>query len=240
MGTAGRGAVAALLVCGLALPAAGAAAPLDPPANIPLPRLPAACGGDPRGASCEQATIGALDAARAKLGLGPYLLPTGFVSLSPARQWLVLSDLDRLSYSLPPISGLSLTLDAVARQGARANEDPDPLALLHDIHTVQPLGYASNWAGGQANALLAYYGWMYDDGYGGPNLDCTSPTASGCWGHREDVLSFRQGQIAMGAAVVRDARSYALTIVDTSAPYFHIAYTWAQAQARGAGRRPHG
>ena len=42
----------------------------------------------------------------------------------------------------------------------------------------------------------------------------------------------------MGGAVVRGTSSYALTIVDTSAPYFHLSYTWKQAKADGAARRP--
>jgi hypothetical protein len=212
--------------------ATAATPPLNPAANIPLPPLPAACRDKPRGASCEAASIRALDSARAKLGLGAYLLPSGFISLPPARQWFVLANLDRISYSLPPIAGLSLTLDAVAKEGARANADPDPGPLLTHAGAF---GYASNWAGGQPNALLAYYGWMYDDGRGGPNIDCMSQSTSGCWGHREDVLSFRHGSIAMGAAAVRDTHSYALTIVDTSGPYFRLAYTWAQARAHGAG-----
>ena len=29
---------------------------------------------------------------------------------------------------------------------------------------------------------------MYDDGYGGTNLDCTSPADNGCWGHRDNIL----------------------------------------------------
>ena len=29
---------------------------------------------------------------------------------------------------------------------------------------------------------------MYDDGYGGTNLDCTSPGAAPCWGHRDNIL----------------------------------------------------
>ena len=29
---------------------------------------------------------------------------------------------------------------------------------------------------------------MYDDGYGGTNLECTSPSDSECWGHRDNIL----------------------------------------------------
>jgi hypothetical protein len=206
-------------------------------ANIPLGRLPAACRSAPRGSVCEQASIVALDRARAKLGLGPYLVPHDFVALPPARQWLILANLDRLDYSLRAIVGLNRTLDAIAKQGARSNADPNPWPFLRSLRTVRALGFGSNWGGGLPNAVIAYYEWMYDDGYGGPNLDCARRSAPGCWGHRRVILSFPQGGvIAMGGAVVRGTSSYALTIVETSAPVFHYEYTWRQAKADGAGR----
>jgi len=42
------------------------------------------------------------------------------------------------------------------------------------------------------------YSWIFDDGWGGggagsvqtPNYDCTGPGASGCWGHRNSLLSY--------------------------------------------------
>jgi len=230
-------AAAALGACVLALAAASAAgAPTDPSSNIALGPLPGACAQAPRGAACENAAIHSLDHARAKLGLGPYLLPAGFVTLVPARQWLILSNLDRIAYKMRPITGLALPLDKVAQQGAIAHADPDPGPLLSRLHNQTQLGYASNWAGGQANALLAYYGWMYDDGYGGPNLDCSTPNAPSCWGHRHDILAFPQGgALAMGAASVKGSASYALTIVDTERPAWPYAYTWAQAKRAGAG-----
>jgi hypothetical protein len=215
------------------------AAPLNPSANIPLAGVPpAACNQAPAGATCEQAVMRGLDAARAKLGLGPYLLPRGFLKMLPARQWLVLSNLDRRSYGLRPILGLAKGLDAVAHRGAAANADPNPDAYLHSVN-APALGFASNWAGGQQNALIAYYGWMYDDGYGGPNLDCRTPSDQGCWGHREDILSFRGVRnVVMGAASARGRRSWALTVVATDASFFHLSYSWAQAVADGAGGTP--
>ncbi len=216
--------------------AATAAAATDPATNIALGPLPRSCEGDPRGAACENASIHALDAARAKLGLGRYLLPADFVALVPARQWLILSNLDRIAYGLRPIAGLASPLNAVAKQGALSRRDPDPGALLRSLHNDPPLGYSSNWAGGQPNALIAYYGWMYDDGPGGPNIDCPTPGAAGCWGHRHDVLAFAHGgALAMGAAAVGRLDSYALTIVDTERPAWHYRYTWAQARRDGAG-----
>jgi len=226
----------ALGACALSLAARAAAAPTDPAANIPLGPLPRSCESAPHGSGCENAAIHALDAARAKLRLGGYLLPSNFVTLVPARQWLILSNLDRGSYGLRPVGGLALALDAVAKQGAQSRSDPDPGPLLRSLQIEGVFGYSSNWAGGQPNALVAYYGWMYDDGPGGPNIDCPSPGAAGCWGHRHDILAFAQGGVlTMGAAAISRANSYALTIVDTSRPAWHYSYTWAQARRDGAG-----
>jgi hypothetical protein len=222
---------------GSAAAPAAAAAP-NPAADIPVGPLPRACVSAPTGAACENVAIVRLDAARAKLGLGPYLLPRGFVTLSPPRQWLILANLDRIAYARRPIRGLTLPLDAVARQGAQAREDPNPWSAVAGLPGQSQIAFASNWAGGQQNAVLAYYSWMYDDGYGSGNLDCSSPTAPGCWGHRQDVLAFAGGPaLSMGAAaIVHGDPSYALTIVATSTAPWPYSYTWATAQADGAGR----
>ena len=38
------------------------------------------------------------------------------------------------------------------------------------------------------NPLEAIHYWMYDDGAGTTNVDCTPTNQSGCWGHRENIL----------------------------------------------------
>ena len=88
----------------------------------------------------------------------------------------------------------------MAASGVTTDADPDPSALLASLPTF---GWSSNWAGGYGNALEAYYAWMYYDGWGGGRprtwAPAKRPTASGCWGHREDVLSFPdQGLLWMG------------------------------------------
>ena len=230
-----------LAVALLAFGAAGAsAAPANPSANIAPGRLPQACTGAPRGATCIAGVVRVLDRARAVLGLGRYLLPRNFAHLSGEQQLLVLSNLDRLAYGLPPINGLSPALNSVAAAGVTADTDPDPSPLLGGFSTF---GWASNWAGAYPNAPEAYYAWMYYDGWAGKrtsNLDCTGPTASGCWAHREDVLSFPElGMLSMGASVSRDAHGqigYAMTMVWTPVTnWTNYTYSWAQAQAAGAG-----
>ncbi len=229
--------VCAAVALAVASAATATAAPPDPSRNLPLGPLPNACAGAPTGSICEAASIARLDAGRARLGLGPYRLPADFITLRPVRQWLILANLDRIAYSLPPIVGVSSALDTVALAGARSREDPNPWPLLASLQGQQRLGFASNWAGGAPNAVVAYFSWMYDDGYGSGNIDCTSPSASGCWGHRHTILAFPGGHtLSLGGGVVRSEASYALTVVETSTRVWPYTYTWAQAKADGAGR----
>jgi hypothetical protein len=181
---------AALIAAALAASAAtaSAAAP-NPSANMPL-ATPASCSA-PTSTACETAVVAGLDSAHTALGLGAYTLPADFDSLPPDEQLFILSDSDRVAYGLPPISGLSATLNSAAQAGVADDNDPDPQADLPS--DLGDYGFSSNWAGGYANDLLAYYGWMYDDGLGGPNIDCQSAGDPGCWGHRQDILAFPDG-----------------------------------------------
>jgi hypothetical protein len=232
---------AILLLAGAATASAAPnpAAP-NPAANIGTGPLPRACIGAPKGPICVDGIVAALDRARARLGFGPYVLPRDFDSLPGVEQLMILSNLDRLAYGLPVINGLSAALNVVAAAGVTNDGDPDPTALLGGLTRY---GWSSNWAGGFANAPEAYYAWMYYDGWSGTqtsNLDCTGPTSSGCWGHRQDVLAFSgQGMLSMGASVSRDAHGqigYAMTLVWTPvSSWTTYSYTWTQAQKDGAG-----
>jgi len=88
---------------------------------------------------------------------------------------------------------------------------------------------------------------MYDDGYDGPetsNIDCTSAAANGCWVHRRTSLPSR----APGLSRWRSGRdgasgnsSYATTLVWTPRiNWTSYSFTWAQAQAEGAGAAHNG
>jgi hypothetical protein len=185
-------------------------------------------------ASCLQVAVDVLDEARSRLGQPAYSLPSDFSRLPPAQQAFVLANLDRLRYGLPPVPGLTDELDRAAAAGAAA--DRDPVAAQSSITVM-----TSNWAGAYRDFPLAYEAWMYDDGPGGVNLDCSALTSAGCWGHRHNVLwSFSgTGAVAMGAAAVTDyrgMRSYAMLIVQGDDGYRpDYVYTWAQAVASGAG-----
>ena len=219
---------AAGMACALA-PAAAQAA--DPGANIPLGSIPAGCSHE-SSAECQQWLLSRLNAARATLGLPAYPLPSDFLSLSADRQIFILTDLDRSAYGYTPISGLNAALDEAAAEGVRNGTDPRPPSAESPWR-----GFGSDWA--STGALLGYYLWMYDDGYPGPNLDCASPGASGCWGHRHVILgeglSLPQPEV-LGVATNQGGggRSGTALIVSShsgAATY----YTWAQAESEGAG-----
>jgi hypothetical protein len=238
--------VAAGSLCLSAAPAGAASVARSLAANIPIGALPQTCDRAPDGDICVNAVVVALDTARADIGLGPYVLPADFNSLHGTEQILVLSNLDRIAYGLPPITGLSTTLASAAQSAMLSDVDPDPTPLLDDLSSGY--GWTSNWAGDWANAPFAYYEWMYDDGYDGPetsNIDCTSAAANGCWVHRRNVLAFSSaGTLSLGAAVGTDASgdtSYATTLVWTPRTnWTSYSFTWAQAQAEGAGAAHNG
>lgn len=151
--------------------------------------------------ACLTGAISDFNRARAREGLGPINLPSNFKYLPAAFQFLVLANIDRADRGLVAFSGLSTTLSSYATQGALNNTDPPFPSWV---------GYgAGNWVG-SVNAFWGEYEWVYDDGYGSSNMDCTSPSSSGCWGHRHNVLVNWPGPIVMGAGT---ARGGAATIV---------------------------
>ena len=219
------GAIACVLALALTSGVAANAAEPNPPRDIPIGKLPAACSSDGRGSVCEHAALHALDHARETLRLGPYRVPSGFTRMPPSHQWLILANLDRDAYRLPRIAGIATALNAIARSGAQARMDPNPWPLLQSLQGQTEIGFGSNWAGGQPDGLVAYFGWMYDDGFGGENVDCPTATAAGCWGHRQNILSFANAPVlTMGAAAIPATASYALTIVVTSTAPWPLAY----------------
>lgn len=233
---AGRILIALLIaVCGPATAPALADGPVgaDPSSNFPVGSLPAACDTAPTGAVCINASVNYLDQARASLGQPAYTLPADFAALSPEEQALILTNSDRVLYNLPPMAGLTAQLDQDAAATLATDEDPQP-------STSQWQGYTSNSSWGDDNMVLAYGGWMYDDGPGSNNVDCTASTPSGCWIHRHDILwEFDPGPLAMGVASGRDSGgnpSYTMLLMVGNATYSPTyTYTWAQAVADGAG-----
>jgi hypothetical protein len=141
-------------------------------------------------------------------------LPSNFGSLTPSEQIFVVANLERVDRAIDPIEGVSSNLDSYAQGGA--DTDTDPL--------FPPDGDAggSNWAGTDG-ILSAYALWIYQDGPGGANEDCTTPTDEGCWGHRDNILNSYDSPALMGGAVANSGGSIAQIFMggDTvDAPYF--------------------
>jgi hypothetical protein len=209
----------------------------DPARNYPLGDLPLACTSAPTGEKCVNAGVYYLDRARAKVGLRPYKLPAGFPAMPPARQMFILTNLDRIAYGVPPMTGLTVKLNVDALRGVRQAYDPSP------SDTSNLRAWTANWATGYANAPMAYEAWMWDDGPGSSNTDCTSSNRSACWAHRHGLLwRFGSGRVlAMGAAAgfgPTRLRAYTTLLVGGARPGYtaKYAYTWRKAVAGGAGR----
>ncbi len=219
---------------GTATATADTPAGTNPSSNYPMGQLPLACRSAPTSATCVNAGVYWLDQARASLHQGPYKLPSDFTSLPPDEQAFILVNLDRIQYGLDPITGLTRQFDGFALTGV--HNDADPVSTNPDIY-----GYG-DWAGAYTNMVVAYEEWMYDDGLGSTNLDCTKAHPSGCWGHRHAVLTdfnTETGAYAMGAAAGRDYSGklgYTLILGRGDANYTPTYYyQWAQAMNDGAG-----
>jgi hypothetical protein len=205
----------------------------DPASNYPSGDSPPACD-SPTSVACIDASVQILDQARASLGQRAYALPGNFADLTGPEQGFVLANLDRIQYGLAPMTGLTDALNSDARGGVQSDGDPQPSASNY-------LAWTANWAGGFVNMPLAYEAWMYDDGPGSGNLDCTQGDSSGCWGHRHDVL-YRfdsSGPLAMGVAQGTDPNGqpgYAMLLFEGDDTYHPTyVYTWSEALAAGAG-----
>ncbi|MGH9089683.1 MAG: hypothetical protein ACRDYZ_16500 [Acidimicrobiales bacterium] len=157
--------------------------------------------------ACTQDALRAIDAARAAEGVGPMELPSNWSALTPAEQLFVVTDLERADRGLPPYAGLVATLQGSALQGAQAGADPAPSAPFRYVSV------SSIWAANSVNPLTADYEWMYADGWGGAdgetsNIDCTSPSTAGCWGHRDAILGYGTcGNCVVGAAFAQGTAS---------------------------------
>jgi hypothetical protein len=124
--------------------------------------------------------IAAINACRAQEGVGPLRLPSNWSALTPVQQGFVLINLERVNRGLPAIVGLNASLNGLASSGASSGGDPSfPAGGF--------VGGGGIWAGAPS-VLAADYLWMYIDGPGGDNLDCTSSADKGCWGHRDIML----------------------------------------------------
>ena len=133
------------------------------------------------------------------MGQPSYALPAAFESMSVPSQLLVLVNSDRALYGLTQVTGLNSALNAAAQAAIAKDADPSGLSSVEGVRFT---AWASNWAAGWASALYTYYEWMYDDGVGSSNADCSAQYPSGCWGHRTGTLrDFGTAVVMMGVGM---------------------------------------
>ncbi|MGD0311618.1 MAG: hypothetical protein ABSC90_04075 [Acidimicrobiales bacterium] len=220
-------------------------APDPPSADIPAdPNLASTCRSPDSGNACIDSTVLAIDNARAQEGIGPMELPTDFGQLTLSEQLFVMVDCERVDRGLTPIAGELASLDQVA--AGAAQDQSDPSLPSEGIAGVSVSAWVGNWAltDSVGDAL---YEWMYDDGLGSINVDCTEADQSGCWIHRDNILGFQNdvdefgGSLSFGGAVVVTSPAHGLSLEsvtmlttwspDTATGYY---YTWDQAVDDGA------
>jgi hypothetical protein len=205
--------------------------PSEPPANIaPSPDFLQSCSGThyDDSATCVQATLAAIAKARATEGLPPMSLPSNWSGLGVEEQLFVITNLERTVRGLPALTAMATALDQASAQGAAQGVDPSPPQGFPYVE------WGSNWAGAVGNPLEAMYYWMYDDGLGSSNIDCTQSNQSGCWGHRNNVLlDLPCRDCVMGTGYDStgwqgDPSLAELLVETTGQPA--ISFTWAQEQ----------
>ena len=133
----------------------------------------------------------AINAARAdQEGLATITLPSNWASLTSAEQMFVFANLERTSRNEAPITELVKTYDVDVQNAVESDEDP---------YISSTYVWGSIWAGGYGLGVLGAFDlWLYVDGPGGNNEDCSTTTSPGCWGHRDIILA--NGATATGFA----------------------------------------
>lgn len=187
--------------------------------------------------TCIDAVVAAIDSARALEGVAPMVLPAGFASLSPEVQTFVVSNLERVDRGLQPAMGMVDALNTTSAEAAAA--DADPSLSSWSVGPFAANRWGSIWAG-DLNALASDYDWMYNDGWGPSgsyNLDCTTATSSGCWGHRHNILSGYGDQeliTGVGSAQQSQWLSIAQLFVAGTGAYPAFTHTWTEFAAAPA------
>jgi hypothetical protein len=235
-------AVVALFGVGIFGNAASASGGGHPDHNVPArPSYDAACANyRSNSGGCLSRAVAAINHARSLEHVRPMVLPDNFRTLTYAEQTFVVTDLERVDRGLRPFRGITSKLNETARQAAVADADPAP--AYGAIGGFVVLNYQSNWTS-NFGPLAGDYGWMYDDGYGSYNVDCASPSAPGCWAHRDIILATYNDKPSLVSGVGSDKQNGLVSIAQLFVagkgqdPTF--TYTWRQALRHGAGGYRH-
>jgi IPT/TIG domain len=191
---------------------------------LPTPVVPESWSGPNPNAECGRGGVVGLDYCGATLeGLAPLTLPANWTSLSDPQQGFVLINLERIERGETPMVGISTTLDEDAAAGADANTDPSVSPITDGVG-------GSIWSSGSF-VDTGLSGWLYDDGPGGFNLDCTGSTTWGCFGHRDNILDYRtNSELAAGVADSPEGNSAAAIFSDQ---YTDFNFLWATELSAG-------
>jgi hypothetical protein len=182
-----------------------------------------------------------IDTGRSDEGVAPMDVTESTVAALPVPEqlFIVLND-ERIDRGLAPIAYMTAQLDAYAQSAANSGTDPNFPSDLTGGSAVT--GGGSIWGGGSSSVFLMDFYWMYSDGWGTAaaptsNVDCTSPGAAGCWGHRNIILqSFSTCNgaapvLSMGAAYSTSgyaSGSMAAELVSSCAVPSDVTMSWAQ------------
>ena len=109
------------------------------------------------------------------------VLPSGYASDPVPVQQLIIADEERGDRGLSAVRRPRPRPQHGGADRRAGRRRPAPPAGYQDT------GWGSNFAQ-DSTPLGADFAWMYNDGYGGTNLDCTSPSDPACWGHRDNIL----------------------------------------------------
>jgi hypothetical protein len=202
------------------------------------------CSGTNDGRKCNREVLKAIAHARKVLEKlrGMSFSLSAYEKLTRVEQLFVTANLERTERGLPAAVALTKSLDKIAQAGANSDTDPPLDHLPHQLPGGgQVISAGGNWAGGWGNALGADYGWMYDDGLGSSNEDCTKAHPSGCWGHRDNILGTfssarRCGggkhELAMGAGFTSAGDSETELFVGVCGPApTDVVLSWAKARS---------
>jgi IPT/TIG domain len=203
--------------------ATGILPPNNPSANVAQDDTPPPpnCSGT-YATVCEEVDLHQVNFARKQEGVAPMVLPNGFSQMPVAEQIWVVSNLERKGRGASVFQSTDVSLNAYAQTGAVNNDDPSFPGNISSGGSI--------WAGGYSDALEADYGWMYDDGPGGQNLDCTASDSSGCWGHRDNILTNYGSNDATGTGYEAggdDTTSYAQLFVGGYTSTSTSLYSWS-------------
>ena len=182
---------------------------------------------------CNTDVVSAINNARSVLESMPALSLnlSAYEAMTVPEQLFVVANLERTARGLPAISGITTQLDTTAQAGANGNTDPI-LSASTLTGGANISGWVSLWAGGTSNALGSDYYWMYDDGPNSPNGYCTVSGESGCWGHRNGILSTLSSCEQYMGTGYTSTSSFAEIFVGACGPVpTDVIFTWAQAEA---------